>query len=207
MREIALVGNGPLGGWSAAVIDAADHVVRFNRARGFGAEAGSRVDDLFLVNCGGQMHEWLHDDAFWRSPAVAAARRVTLPVAADRPEPGLWRWPRLAPDARHGVNFERDVHARLRGRAVRTLPDGTRRAAIQSLRRTGPAPRGRIWPSTGFLALFAYDRDLAPDARLTLHGFGFDGASWHDWARERAWVEARAATGRIRMAESLARAA
>ncbi|MBM2575447.1 hypothetical protein JQC91_03945 [Jannaschia sp. Os4] len=200
MREVALVGNGPLGSSGAAEIDAASRVVRFNVARGFGAEAGSRLDDLFLVNCGGQMHEWLLDPAFWTSPPLLAARRVTLPIAADRPEWGLWRWPRVAPHVRDGVNFERDVRRRLDGRRVRTVPDRLRRGAIRALRRTGPPPEGPVWPSTGFLALFLYDAMLPPETRITLHGFGFEGAACHPWARERAWVERRAATGRVRLA-------
>lgn len=199
MREIALVGNGPLAPGAGARIDAACHVVRFNRTRGFGGPAGTRLDDLFLINCGGQMHEWLHDRAFWTSPALRAARAITLPVAADRPERGLALWPRLSGRDRDGVNFERDVHARLPGGRVRTLPDATRRAAIAALAALGPAPEGPVWPSTGFLALFHYDRVAPPEARLTLHGYGFQGARCHPWARERLWAERRAEAGRVHL--------
>lgn len=207
MREVALVGNGPLGPGAAAAIDAACHVVRFNRALSFGGAAGARLDELFLVNCGGQMYEWLNDAAFWTSPALRAARTVTLPIAADRPERGLWLWPRMSEAARHGVNFERDVRARLAGRAVRTLPDRTRRAAIAALCREGPPTDRPVWPSTGFLALFHYDRTLPADVRITLHGFGFSGARCHHWERERAWVGSRGAGGRVRLRGAVAQVA
>ena len=196
VQHIAMVGNGPIEDDIADAVDGADHVVRFNRTRGFGGATGMRVDDLFLINCGGQMHEWLCDAGFWRSAAVRAARRVSLPVAAGHPGSGLAAWAASAPADRHGVNFEHDVRARLGGR-VRTMPDGLRRAAIADLAALGAAPRRPVWPSTGFLAVFWYDRTAAPGARIALHGFGLTGWHGHDWARERAWLKQRMRDGRV----------
>lgn len=202
-REIAIVGNGPIEGDAAGAIDGADWVVRFNKAAGFGGPTGRRVDDLFLVNCGGQALEWLRDGAFWRSAPVAAARRVTLPVARGDAGSGLWTFARTPPDEPDGINYEHDMRRRLRRCRrpcrVRTLPETHRRRAIDALVRAGPRQTNPIWPSTGFLALYWYDRTIRPDTRLTLYGFGFTGWSGHSWARERAWVMARVRSGRMRL--------
>jgi len=63
-RTVALVGNAPDPTERAAGIDAADWVVRFNNAAGFGGVTGRRTTHLALVNHGGQMREWLADPAF-----------------------------------------------------------------------------------------------------------------------------------------------
>jgi hypothetical protein len=197
MREVAIVGNGPLAEGAGAEIDRADHVVRFNRARGFGGAAGTRLDDLFLVNCGGQMWEWLHEPGFWTSPPLRAARRVSLPVEDLNPGSGLIAACGVPREGRPGINFELDARAALRrhGIPVRTMPDGVRRRAIRAL--SDPAPPRAIWPSTGFLAMFWYDATLPGESRITLHGFGFTGWPGHPWARERGWVRTREARGRI----------
>ncbi|UWQ22630.1 hypothetical protein [Jannaschia sp. W003] len=193
------MGNAPLEGDVSREVDRADRVVRFNKTRGFGGATGCRIDDLFLVNCGGQMREWLHDPAFWRSRPVAAARRISLPVAAVRAGSGLLAARGASPCARDGVNYEHDARARLRGRPVRTMPDVLRRRAIRDLAALGPSGDAAFWPSTGLLGLYWYDAVTDGDVRFALYGFGFTGWGGHAWDRERAWVARRARAGRIRL--------
>ena len=204
MREIAFVGNAPSRGDVRDAVDRADRVVRFNKARGFGGRTGERVDDLFLVNCGGQMREWLATPGFWDAAPVRAARTVSLPIARGDPGSGLAEVARAGPTPLDGINFEHDVRRRLRDRpvAVRTMPDALRRAAIEALAAIGSRPAAPIWPSTGFLALFWYDRTEGAEAVFTLHGYGFRGWRGHPWERERLWVAARARSGRMRFGPS-----
>lgn len=209
VREIAFVGNGPVAGDVAAAVDGADWVVRFNKAAGFGGRTGRRVDDLFLVNCGGQAHEWARDAAFWRSAQVAATRCVSLPVARHDRGSGMKAFARAAPADRDGVNFERDMRRRLRRHPcrVRTMPETLRLSAISALARIEPRPDAPIWPSTGFLALYWYDRLSDADTRMVLFGYGFSGWPGHPWARERAWVMDRIRAGRMRLADGATRRA
>ena len=98
--SLAVVGNAP-GTGAAAVIDAAEYVVRFNNAAGFGAATGSRVTHLALVNRGGQMREWLEDRHFLKRPVVRAAQAFILPFPMlpdehNRPEPICWTREALA---------------------------------------------------------------------------------------------------------------
>ena len=208
IRTVALVGNAPTRGDLARAIDAADLVVRCNGARGLGAETGDRIDDLFLVNRGGAPAEWLEDPDLARRPAVATARRVLLPL-----DPGS----AFLPARRDGSGAvhpdDRDHTAALRAaietpaRAVIALDAAHHERCCRALGlEPGPPSRGTpadapaaCRPSTGFVALHWYLETLPARARVTLHGFGFEGWEGHPWARERAWVEARAREGRVKV--------
>ena len=191
-RRLVLVGNAPVEGDRAALVDGADAVVRFNGASGFAGATGSRTDRLFLVNCGGQMREWLDDPAFAMRPAVAAARRIVLPIAPTGQgivEPDADRF------AGH-VNHAAEATARLRaaGRAVRVLPRRAFEAACAAL---AIEPDGGRAPSTGFVALHHYRTGLPAAWTVELVGFGFDGWQGHAWDAERTWVERRLGRGLV----------
>lgn len=186
--SLAVVGNAP-GTGAVEAIDAAEYVVRFNNAAGFGAAAGSRVTHLALVNRGGQMREWLEDRHFLERPVVRAARAFILPFPMlpaehNRPEPICWT---------------REILALLRptGRPVHVLPEALHERARCLL---APRTEGRPNPSTGFLVtlalLLARGRGAAP---VRAYGFGFDGWAGHPWAAERAWFAEQEAAGRLHL--------
>jgi hypothetical protein len=54
-------------------------------------------------------------------------------------------------------------------------------------------------PSTGFLVALHLLQTLPPPVAIDVHGFGFAGWSGHRWEQERAWFEAQAGTGRLRL--------
>lgn len=198
MERIAFVGNAATNDDVSATIDRADWVVRFNGANGFQSVTGSRVDDLFLINCGGQMHEWLHSTAFWLSPQIRTARYISLPVEQLDRRPGLERYRMSPASERDGINYELEARRRLSllHKHTRTLPDPIRRQAIQALGYEADTPA--YWPSTGFLALYWYDLTQPKDTLLDLYGFSFGGWSGHAWSRERAWIIKKMITGRVR---------
>ncbi|TNC13033.1 hypothetical protein FF100_13900 [Methylobacterium terricola] len=185
---VALVGNAPGTGGGPA-IDAAEAVVRFNNAPGFGGRAGGRVTHLVLVNRGGQMREWLADPGFLDRPVVRQAQAFVLPFPMlpeehNRPEP---------------ICFTREALAMLRplGRPVHILPESLHGEAWRRLAALGSA---RPNPSTGFLTMLALRVGRPAGAPpVEAHGFGFDGWPGHPWAAERAWFAAEAAAGRLRL--------
>ncbi|WMS44541.1 hypothetical protein RDV64_09200 [Acuticoccus sp. MNP-M23] len=181
------MGNAPGTGDIAAAVDGADKVVRFNNARGFGGETGTAVDELYLINSGGQMREWLADAVFLARPVVAATRCITLPIA---PETGALFPPSNEPEGEDSRNFAPEACARFRaaGKAVRVLPASRYRAACEALGLLPLKPGSRT-PSTGFLAIYAAFGALPADATLALYGFGFDGWEGHPFDREREFVE------------------
>ncbi len=187
--SLAIVGNAPGTGACGPAIDAADSVVRFNNASGFGGSTGCRVTHLALVNRGGQPREWLADRTFLERPAVRAAQAFILPfpmlpAAHNVPEPICWT---------------REIRVLLQplGRPVLVLPEGVHKQAHTLL---GRDTVGRPNPSTGFLVTLALLLVRSAGASLAqAYGFGFAGWPGHPWAAERAWFAEAEAAGRIRV--------
>ncbi|MCJ2133034.1 hypothetical protein MKK69_02955 [Methylobacterium sp. J-026] len=187
--SLAIVGNAPGTGDVGPAIDAADCVVRFNNAAGFGDRTGRRVTHLALVNRGGQTREWLTDRRFLERPVVRTAGAFILPfpmlpAAQNVPDPICWT---------------REILALLRplGRPIHVLPEALHRRAHGLLgSRAGECPN----PSTGFLVTLALVPDHpVPGLPADAYGFGFAGWPGHPWAAERAWFAAAAASGRLRL--------
>ena len=187
--SLAIVGNAPEIGAAAREIDEADCVVRFNNAEGFGGRTGSRVTHLALVNRGGQMREWLAEQAFLERPVVRAAQAFILPfpmlpAEENGPEPICWT---------------REALALLRptGRPIHILPENLHERARRLL---APRTVGRPNPSTGFLVTLALLNDRPLEATpAQAYGFGFAGWPGHPWAAERAWFAEAQAAGRVRL--------
>lgn len=193
---VAIVGNAPSERDQAAAIDACDVVVRLNKAPGFGGPDGCRVDQLVLINCGGQMGEWLTTGAILRSPAFAAAATIVLPIhpaKAAMIEPPLEPAERAAADANDYSAAATERFAAAGKRVVaydpRFFAASMAELGHPVLRRDGPAP------STGYLAA---RRWLAAGTHH-VHAFGFGFAGWHghDWPSEQRWFEAAARAGRL----------
>ena len=189
VRRIAIVGNAPGGDDLSGPIDAADRVVRFNNAFGFGTTRGARIDDLYLVNAGGQPREWLETPAFWQRPVLRHTPHVTLPIPVEDAPPQD-----VDPDGR---NFGPELRDRLTavGKRVEILGEAHRTRAVSELMRFGA--RADVTPSTGFLATVLYRARAPEGAVIELFGFGFEGWPGHDWAAERRWVQAAARAGRL----------
>ncbi len=144
-RRIAIVGNAPETGDHAAAIDAADWVVRFNNAAGFGEATGSRVTHLALVNHGGQMREWLED------PGFLDRRPCGPPGASCSPSPASL--PSTVPQGEDGRDWTAEAEARLGtlGVPVAVLPSTVHREAVSlvtcpAARRRRRAPGSRLAP-------------------------------------------------------------
>lgn len=202
-RSIAIVGNRPRDFGEADVIDAADRIVRFNNAFGFGGSTGRRVTDLVAVNYGGAMTEWLEQGTLERSAAFEAAERIILPIHPDkdrsvRPSLSAEEWSGLEGPAQTARAIAR---FRAHGKPVLLLPancfvSAAAAIGIRPLRRRSPAP------SSGYLLMHALLSRVRSDQSITAYGFGFAGWTGHDFNAERQWFVDQAATGRLALAES-----
>ncbi|KQT87434.1 hypothetical protein [Aurantimonas sp. Leaf443] len=196
---ICLVGNAPGQSGAAEAIDACGTVLRFNNAHGFGAATGRRVTHLFLVNCGGQMREWLDDPQFEQRPQVSAAPAILLPIHPDKDDaydPPLTAAERAEPDGR---NHAGEALARLAAEGGRTVEILPARLFLKACRVIGYArpERGMAAPSTGLIGLLWALERVAPGERIEAYGFGFEGWPGHRFEAERRFFEAQAERGRL----------
>lgn len=189
-RTVAVVGNAPELSDQGVAIDAADWVVRFNNAAGFGGVAGRRVTHLALVNHGGQMAEWLGDPGFTARPVVRQAGSFLFPFGSKPQDE--------ANVDGDGRDWTAEALARLAplGRPVAVVPEPVRQEAERLL---GIEQGQGGAPSTGFLIALHLLEMLPTTATIDIHGFGFSGWPGHQWERERAWFEDQAARGRLRL--------
>lgn len=196
--SISLVGNAPHERDRSAAIDASESVIRINNCIGLVGVNGSRTTHLFLINCGGQMREWLDDTAFLTRPAVVQAGEILLPIHPAKDDliaPPLDEAERKAPDAR---NWAPEAEAMLRadGRTVTRVDVDIFLRACAVIGYPRPQ-RDMSAPSTGLIALlWALETFGGP---IDVYGFGFDGWDGHRWNRERAFFETMQDEGRVRL--------
>ena len=196
---VAIVGNAPGPADMADAIDAHDIVVRINTSVGYGAETGARVDELVLVNSGGQMEEWLRLRTIERAPVFRAARTVRLPLHPRKIDSIA---PPLTQDERRAAASDDYTEAATRrfralGKRVRLYPPRLYPDCVAAL---GHAPYGRDTPapSTGLVVVRWWLRlSLRRPVRCTAYNFGFSGWSGHDFAAEAAWFERAAKRGEL----------
>lgn len=190
-----LVGNAPPRRDEADVVDSHERVVRINKCAGLGERRGSRISDLVLVNCGGQMKAWLNDPGFTEASFIDIAARVVLPIHPDKDRLLFGDTP---PEERAGdaENHTEAASRRLRaaGKEVAVLDPGIFLSALEII--DVPVAPDMPAPSTGLLALiWLLDED--PDARIAMTGFTFEGWGGHAWERERRFVERLRECGRV----------
>ena len=196
VKRVALVGNAPEIADYSDEIDAADLVVRINNTHGLGGATGRRTTCLFLINCGGQMREWLRDPAFTRRPAFRDARHVLLPI--DPAHVDLFDPPATAAERRGATaeDWTREATRRFTaaGKRVTLVPAETFAGAC---RRIGtPLKAGMAPPSTGLLAASYILETLGrAGCDVDAYGFGFQGADIHAWGREERWFRERHEAG------------
>jgi hypothetical protein len=199
VTEVVLVGNAPLVGDHAALVDAADLVVRFNEPRSWGANGGTRFDAWVIANSVGGRH-FAVQQTFAAAPYRDLAREIWLPRAVEVHRELRARHPEAAMSPAAEQDFAGRILARnqLTQPVVRFGADFYRRC-LELLQAMPDPPAPTMIPSAGFLALH-HVLERHPEARITLVGFTFEGWHGHPWAHEAARVRALAAAGRLTLA-------
>lgn len=179
-KVIALVGNGEISPSLSNEIDAADLIVRFNRADSCGV-SGKKTHILVLVN-------WAHPGKQFKDHPKC----INKVARVGAHEFLLTSHPNDIPCLLSG----RDAHSSgdatpsilkyiVKGRRVSFMPLSNRRQTECLLREYGS--RTDVIPSTGAQAVL-YFRTKYPAAQLRCYGFSHHGWGGHDWEAERAWI-------------------
>jgi hypothetical protein len=196
-RRIVIVGNGELSGASAAEIDAADYVIRFNDCRSFGA-GGTRTDVVAVCNTGRPAKEMLGSPAWRTHPAVVSAQEIC----------GV-RDPRKFRDMRASLSISHpelddfcddytsgfNAFCKQAGKKNRVVEKLIHEGVDRALSQFSPPPY--VVPSSGMIVI-ADMMASNGDADIAITGFGHAGWAWHPFAAERLLVDSYIAKGLLR---------
>lgn len=181
-RTIAAVGNGPVS--DASKIDAADFVIRMNKAQ-FCGQAGERTDILVLMSWSHPGREFAKRPECINPLALKGAKFFWLinhPNHIDQFRTGR--------DAKVPGDSSRKIIKKLiEGRPFRYMPSENRVEVSDLLRKNGS--RIDVIPSTGVQVINLL-RHEAPKASLQLFGFSHQGWDGHCWEAERRLISGMA---------------
>lgn len=192
-----IVGNGEVGEGGAAVIDAADFVIRFNDCRSYGA-GGTRTDAVAVCNTGRPAKAMLGSAEWHAHPAVVSAPEIwsvrdpekfaamRAPLALSHPE---------LDDFCDDYTSQFNAFCEQAGKKHVVVDKMIHDAVDAALGTFDPAPY--VVPSSGMIVI-AQVLETHPDDDIVLAGFGHAGWEWHPFAAEKRLVDAFAAAGRLR---------
>jgi hypothetical protein len=197
-RQIMIVGNGPVDCGVAALIDAADLVIRFNGCRNFGA-AGRKTDIIAVCNTGRPGAAMLADPNWRDSEAVNATAEIWSvrdpdKFAAMRPELAVTH-PELddfCDDYTDGFA----AFASANGKHHRIITRAVHEDLDRALEAYAPGPY--VVPSSGMVVVHAILSDPAhADDTIILVGFGHTGWDGHPFDAESRLTDQLIASGRL----------
>lgn len=198
-RSIMIVGNGPVAEGTAAIVDAADFVVRFNFSRNY-ERAGTRTDAIVVCNTGRPAHAML-GSAEWRESASVLATAEIWSVRDPAKFAALK--PVLAVSHPHLDDFCDDrtedfaAFALSSGKLHSIIPASVHEDVDAVLAGHGEEPY--VVPSSGLIAMFhilCHARFV--QSEIVLAGFSHEGWDGHPFAAERRLVDSLVAEGRLR---------
>lgn len=197
-RQVMIVGNGPVADNAAALIDAADFVIRFNGSRNFGT-AGRRTDVVALCNTGRPAAAMLADPVWRDSEAVRGASEIW---SVRHPEKFAELQAALAFSHPELDDFCDDYteafasFAASRGKGHRVIARAVHEAVDAAL--GDHQAEAYVVPSSGMVVVAAVlsDATHAKDT-VTIAGFGHVGWDGHPFAAEKRLIESYIAAGRL----------
>ncbi|WP_156378639.1 MULTISPECIES: Urease operon accessory protein [unclassified Rhizobium] len=197
-RQVMIVGNGPVDDGVAALIDAADLVIRFNGSRNFGA-AGRKTDIIAVCNTGRPGAAMLADPEWRDSEAV----RTTSAIWSVRdPEKFAAMRPELAVTHPELDDFCDDytdgfaAFASANGKQHRIITRAVHEELDLALQAHDPGLY--VVPSSGMVVVHAMLSDPAhAEDTIILAGFGHTGWDGHPFEAERRLTDHHIASGRL----------
>lgn len=198
VRQVMIVGNGPVADNAATLIDAADFVIRFNGSRNYGV-AGRRTDVVALCNTGRPAAAMLADPAWRDSDAVREASEIwsvrhpekfaelRVALAASHPE---------LDDFCDDYTEEFAAFATAKGKGYRVISPAVHEAVDAAL--ADHRAEAYVVPSSGMVVVAAVLSDMAhANDNVVLAGFSHVGWDGHPFEAEKRLIESYIAAGRL----------
>ncbi|TIX91717.1 Urease operon accessory protein [Rhizobium sp. P44RR-XXIV] len=192
-----IVGNGEIAAGAAAMIDAADKVIRFNDCRSIGA-GGSRTDVVAVCNTGRPARAMLGSAEWRKSPAVASASEIwsvrdPVKFAALRGPLSLSH-PELDDFC---DDYTEQFTAFCQATGKRHVVIGQSIHEGVDLALAVHEPGSYVVPSSGMIVI-AEALAHHPDDDIAITGFSHTGWDEHPFAAEKRLVDSYVSSGRLR---------
>lgn len=196
-RRVMIVGNGEIAAGSAAAIDAADLVIRFNDCRSMGA-GGSRTDVVAVCNTGRPARAMLGSAEWRKSPAVAAASEIwsvrdprtfaalRAPLAISHPE---------LDDFCDDYTDQFVAFCQATGKRHAVIGRSVHESVDAAL--ADHEPGSYVVPSSGMIVI-ADVLARHPNDDVAIAGFSHTGWEEHPFAAEKRLVDAYISLGRLK---------
>lgn len=194
---VMIVGNGEIAAGAAAMIDAADKVIRFNDCRSMGA-GGSRTDVVAVCNTGRPARAMLGSAEWRKSPAVASASEIwsvrdPVKFAALRGPLSLSH-PELD-DFCDDYTDQFTAFCQATGKRHVVIGQSIHEGVDLAL--AVHEPGSYVVPSSGMIVI-AEVLAHHPDDDIAITGFSHTGWDEHPFAAEKRLVDSYVSSGRLR---------
>lgn len=197
-RTIMIVGNGPVPDGAAAIIDAADLVIRFNDCRSCGA-GGNKTDIVAVCNTGRPALAMLGGGMWKTTAAVRQAGAIWCVRDADKFQALRPQLTLTHPDLDDLCDDYTDgflAFAKATGRTFHTVPASTHERVDAGLKQFDTG--AYVVPSSGLIVIAeVLAHWQRPGDRVVLAGFGHAGWEWHPFAAERRYVDDLISKGQL----------
>lgn len=197
-RTIMIVGNGPVPDGAAAIIDAADLVIRFNDCRSCGA-GGNKTDIVAVCNTGRPALAMLGGGMWKTTAAVRQAGAIWCVRDADKFQALRPQLTLTHPDLDDLCDDYTDgflAFAKATGRTFHTVPASTHERVDAGLKQFDTGVY--VVPSSGLIVIAeVLAHWQRPGDRVVLAGFGHAGWEWHPFAAERRYVDDLISKGQL----------
>lgn len=197
-RTIMIVGNGPVPEGSAAVIDAADLVIRFNDCRSCGV-GGYKTDIVAVCNTGRPALSMLGGGQWKTNAAVRQAAQIWCVRDAGKFQTLRPQLAAAHPDLDDLCDDYTDgfrAFAKATGRTFHAVPASTHESVDTALKQFDAWDY--VVPSSGLIAIAeVLAHWWRPGDRVVLAGFGHTGWEWHPFAAERRYVDDLISKGQL----------
>ena len=190
LPDVVIIGNAPIGKDFTELVNAASFVVRFNEAGNYNRNCGTRTDALCVTNLCDPGRRFAKTRIVKTLPFISQTHEIWFPRTSDYYPLQYWFKP-LGRDAFRRANYARHIVSRnqLQDKKVVSFSTELYQAACRDLHLPADRLDGQV-PSSGYLAVhYALERFPAPEFKVVLLGFSFQGLGPHCWAREKERVE------------------
>ena len=185
MKNIVIVGNADITTDHIQFVNSEDFVIRFNDARNYDKNTGTKVDALCLTNLSTPGRLFAKYKTVQKLPFIECVKEIWFPRPSDYFPFQFWLKP-FNPITFSRADYRKHIVARnkLNQKDIISFSDLLYKTCCDELDISCESTQ--YFPSTGYLAVkYVLQRFEHENIHITLLGFSFEGTDCHCWKNEK----------------------